>query len=208
MLAAVARQERDGDGGRDEPGEERREEAGPPARSGLPFRRRALARRFGAKVLLLANDLAGEELELPARLQAELGVETGARRLIERECLGLAAGPVQRDHQLRDEALSIGVRVDVCPELADELAVATEGELRLDALLDGDEAQLLEALDLGLPPVVQADVRQGLPRQRPSASWASSAVRAWSPEAEAVDASASRAVKTRVSSSPLSTTAR
>ena len=62
------------------------------------------------------------------------------------------------------------VRADRSFELADELLVAPERELRVDAVLDRGDAQLLETGRLGRAKSSYANSTNAGPRQRPSAS--------------------------------------
>jgi hypothetical protein len=64
---------------------------------------------------------------------------------------------VERDHELRDEALAVRGLVDQPAELAHELRVATQGQIRVDAELECPRAKLVEALGLGAAVEVQRD---------------------------------------------------
>ena len=84
-------------------------------------------------------------------MEAELEIRL-PRALVDLERIGLSAGAVQGDHQLRDELLPKRVLLDELPKLAHELLVAAQRESRLSAPLECAEAELLEALDLGVRP--------------------------------------------------------
>ena len=98
----------------------------------------------------MAEDLGLKLAQLRARLDAELVDETGAGSLIHVQSLRLPARTVQRDHELAQEAFPQRVLGDEPFELADDVAVATELEVGVDSLGDGDEAELLEPPDLRL----------------------------------------------------------
>jgi hypothetical protein len=98
----------------------------------------------------VCQDAALELLELLARLDAQLVDERPARILVRLEGLGLAPRAVEREHQLGAQPLSKRMVADQRFELADHLRVVAERQLGLDALLDGRQAQLLEAGDLAL----------------------------------------------------------
>ena len=73
---------------------------------------------------LLAQDRPVQRLQLRAGLDAELVDERAARVLVRRERLGLAAGAVEREHQLRRAAARAADAADERLQLADELGRA------------------------------------------------------------------------------------
>jgi hypothetical protein len=91
--------------------------------------------------------------------------------------LGLAAGAVQREHQLRAEALAKRVLVDEAFELRDELAAETLLEVGVHASLQHVQAALVEAPDLRLGERLEAELGEGraapegerLPKERRAA---------------------------------------
>ncbi len=115
-----------------------------------------LHRRLGERSLLeqqrlvLAQDRGLERLELGAGVDAELLDQRLARRAVGGERVRLAPGAVEREHELGAGALAEWLRLDERLELGDELGVAAEREIRVDALLQHDRAELLEPCDLGL----------------------------------------------------------
>ncbi len=122
-------------------------------RAMLRFSRR-LERRFVAQDRLL------QALQLLARLEAELLRQLAPRGAVGVECLGLPARAVQREHQLAAKRLpERGARHERL-ELADELGVAPEREVGLDALLEDRQPQLLEPGDLHLREGLVREVRQ------------------------------------------------
>ena len=60
----------------------------------------------------------------------------------------MPARPVERDHQLRDEALAVRVLPDERAELGDDADMAAELQLRVELLLERPQAKLLEAIRL------------------------------------------------------------
>ena len=70
--------------------------------------------------------------------------------LVGLERLCLAAGAVERDHELAAEALAQRILLHEAFELHDHTRVLSEGELGLDSGLDRCQAKLLEAADLAL----------------------------------------------------------
>jgi hypothetical protein len=109
--------------------------------------RDSLSRR--PKPRLLTDDLSRQALELLARLETEIVVEGAARSLIDVECVRLATRAVERDHELPDEVLAVGALLDEAPELAYDLRVASQGQIRVDADLERPRPKLVEALHLG-----------------------------------------------------------
>ena len=89
-------------------------------------------------------------MQRPAGLDPELLDQRPARVAVDVERLGLATRAVEREHELAAQALAQRVLGDQRLELADELGVAAERELGVDALLERRHAQLLEARDLRL----------------------------------------------------------
>ena len=97
--------------------------------------------------------LEDRALELPQRLaglDAELLDERPARALVDGERVGLAAGAVERQHQLAADALAQWLLGDEALELADELDVAPERELRVGAVFERRQPQLLQPQRLEL----------------------------------------------------------
>ena len=71
-----------------------------------------------------------------------------SRRRVAVERLGLSPQTVERQHQLRLQALAQRVGVREALELGQKVEISLELELRLEPLLERDQAQLLEALGL------------------------------------------------------------
>ena len=88
------------------------------------------------------------------------------------ESLRLTARAIEGEDVLAAEALQQRVLGDEELKLTDQLCVAAEGEVGVDAFLHGIEAELLEPTDLGLRPRVEGEVeKRRSPRvQGPSAA--------------------------------------
>src|SRR6266545_2682971 len=93
---------------------------------------------------VLAQDCLLELLERLAGLDPELIDERAAGLPVRGKSFGLAPAAVQGKHQLRAKALAQRMSRGECLELADDLRVAAEDQVGLDAILDCGEAQLLE----------------------------------------------------------------
>ena len=97
-------------------------------------------------------------LEVGARLEPEIVVEPTPRLLVDLERLRVPSAAIEREHELRDEALAVRVLRDELLELADRLLVAAERELGVEAQLVRAEPQLLEPVGLGAPCRRERDV--------------------------------------------------
>ena len=113
--------------------------------------------RAGVKAGILLQDRPLKFAENRTRLEPVVGerVACFAERV---ECVLLPACAVQREHQLAVAPLSRRLDLDECLELADQLAGATQHELRFDSLLFRLVAQLLEAGDLLLGEGVEREI--------------------------------------------------
>ena len=107
---------------------------------------RAPARASSSGDLLEHQPL--EPPQLLARLEPELVGEEGARVAVGGERVGLAPAAVEREHQLAAQALAQRVRGDELLQLGDELGVAAEREVGLDAPLEHGEPLLAQPLRL------------------------------------------------------------
>ena len=115
---------------------------------------------------VLDEDRPLELLQLDARLEPELVVQERPRLPVDLEPLGLPAAPVEREHQLRAEALAVRMLGGERLELRDERELAAERELGVDPLLDRRQTQLLEALHLDARERLELEVgeRPSLPQ--------------------------------------------
>ena len=89
---------------------------------------------------LLAEDGCLQALKRPARGEAELLVEGLAGLPVDLEGVSLAPGAVEGEHELSAQALTQRVVSDQGLELPDQVGRLAQGEVRLDALLDGVES--------------------------------------------------------------------
>jgi hypothetical protein len=110
---------------------------------------------------VLVEDGVLEALQTWARLDPELRDQPFPRRAVRLERLRLPAGAVQRDHQLAAQALSVGVLSGQRLQFADDGGMSAQSERRLDPLLDGEEAQLLQPPTLGAREVLEEEVGEG-----------------------------------------------
>lgn len=93
------------------------------------------------------EDLLVGLLDGGARFRAELVDEAAAQPVVDGEGLGLAAGPVQGQHEPPVEALAEGVFRRQGAERGDGLVVAAEPEFGVEAPFEGLEAGLRELVD-------------------------------------------------------------
>ena len=112
------------------------------------------------KVRLLADDLPREALKLLARPEAEIVFQVAPRPLVDLEGLDVATRAIERDHELRDEALAIRRFLDQPAQLSHELGMAAKGQIRVDADLERPRAKLVETLGLRTALQVQRHIRE------------------------------------------------
>ena len=122
------------------------------SRSQPPRRRGVWKRRRDVQLRILIEDRSFEAAQFRPRLDGELLDQSGSRRPIGVQSVRLPARAVEREHELAAQALRQRVLGDETLELADELAVTTEREIRVDAILERGQANLLEPSDLALRP--------------------------------------------------------
>ncbi|GAA3171641.1 hypothetical protein GCM10020001_117860 [Nonomuraea salmonea] len=99
-------------------------------------------------------------LDLARRFDAELGDQPLAGGAVGVECLGLAAGAVERQHELGAEVLAQRVGHDQLDQLVDHVVVAAQVEQRVDAGLEGLEPDLHQAGHLGPQQRLGGDVAE------------------------------------------------
>ena len=102
-------------------------------------------------------------LELPqplARLDPELLDQRPARVLVGLQRVRLPVRPVQREHQLRAQALPVRMLVHQPLQLGDHLSVPAQRELGVDRLLGSGHAQVLEPGYLRLRERLVCQVRE------------------------------------------------
>lgn len=76
----------------------------------------------------------------------------------------MPAGAVQRGHELRAEALSVGMLLGDRLQLADEGRVTAETEVGVDALFEHGQPQLLEPFQVDSCRASRATSSSGRPR--------------------------------------------
>jgi hypothetical protein len=99
---------------------------------------------------VVAQNQALELPQLGARRQSELVAQEPARLPVGGERIGLAAGAVQREHQLSSQPLLQRRGGDQPLQLHDDLGSTAERKLRVDPLHIRRQTQLLQAPDLGV----------------------------------------------------------
>jgi hypothetical protein len=97
---------------------------------------------------VLPQDRLFELLECLLRIEPKLVHQPRSSLLVHREGVGLTPSAVEHDHQQRRRPLTERLVPDECLELADDLGMAPERQIDLEALLERHEPQLLEAADL------------------------------------------------------------
>lgn len=112
---------------------------------------------------VLAEDRPLELLQRAARLQTELLAQQLSRAAVGGERIGLATRPVEGQHQLATQPLLQRVDCDEGFELGDQVGDVTDREVCLDPVLHRGEPELLQASDLVLRELEQAQVGQGGP---------------------------------------------
>ena len=100
--------------------------------------------------VVLAENRGLELAQLRAGIDAKLLDEGLACSAVGSERVRLATRAVEREHELRAGALAQRLGLDERLELGDELGVTAQCQVGIDALLDDDGSQLLEARDLRL----------------------------------------------------------
>ena len=97
------------------------------------------------------------------RLDAELLDEAAASGVERRQGVGLSSGAIQREHLQLHQALLEGMGDDHGLELAEQLAVATQLEVKLDPLNDRAQPLLLKPGALGGQHTVRRHAAERLP---------------------------------------------
>ena len=133
--------------------------------------------RAGVEVGVMAQDHVLELPQLGARGQAELVAQQRARLPVGGERVGLAAGAVEREHELGAQALLKRGRGDQALERSDRLGGVPQSQLGVDPFHLGQQAKLLQTSYLGLHVLHGAQVgeRRAAPERSPSPSRADAA---------------------------------
>jgi hypothetical protein len=130
--------------------------------------RRDADRRRRHERRVVREDRALELAQPLAGLDAELGDERATGLLVGLERVGLAIAAVEREHQLRAQALAVRVLADQALERADDIGVLAEREARVDELLERGHVKLLEPADLALRETLVREVgeRRAAPQRQ------------------------------------------
>src|SRR5262245_27302897 len=128
------------------PGDDTRADQQRPPTPGL-CRERGGRRRGCAERGVLTQDRLLKLPQRGTRLDAELVEERTARVAVDLERIGLTSAPIQGSHQLRAQPFTERMLIDELAELADKCVVTAEREIRVDAILERCEPQLLEPVD-------------------------------------------------------------
>jgi hypothetical protein len=94
----------------------------------------------------MLEDPALELLELRSRFKAQLTCEPSSTGLERVEGLRLAAGSIEREHQLCERTLAERLLMDEAFDLRNEIGRSSEHQVSFDSLLERSEALLLESL--------------------------------------------------------------
>src|SRR4051812_15517316 len=111
----------------------------------------------------MAEDGALEVAKLRPRFEAEFRRQQPSTRLVDLECVRMAAAAVESEHELAPETLAKRVLGDQPLKVRKHLAMARELELHLDTVLERGQPQLLEPRDLGLSERVVCNIQKGRP---------------------------------------------
>lgn len=112
---------------------------------------------------VLEQDLLFELHELASRFDAELLIEGLSDGLEDAQCLGLATGAVQRQHEGGVQTLPQRVLFDLHLDLRDDPVVVPSGETSCEARLSRAQPHLLESPRRTHGEVVVAEVGEGIP---------------------------------------------
>ncbi len=122
---------------------------------------------------ILFEDRELQLAQLGSRVDAELLGEDRARTLVGTQGVTLPAGAIQRGHELRPEPFAQRMGLHGCFQLADQLGVAAEQQVRLDAVLERREARFFEARDYRASELVlgELDERRAAPQRERAAQY-------------------------------------
>jgi hypothetical protein len=108
----------------------------------------------------LGEDRSLELAQALAWLDAKLIDELAPGVLVGLQRVGLPVAAIQREHQLGAQPFPVGLLGDQRLERSHNLGLETQGELRLDELLERSDSQVLQASDLGLREVLAGELSQ------------------------------------------------
>ena len=140
-------------------GEDARREA--PRVDGQGRTRPVVAGRRDRPGHLVAKDRGLQRTQPRRRLDAQPARERVVRLAIDVECVRLTLGPIERQHLLAPQPLAQGMLLHERLQLADELPVASAGQVGVEAIAEAGVPEVLEPRDLRLG--------EPLPGRRPPA---------------------------------------
>jgi hypothetical protein len=115
----------------------------------------------------MAENPTLELLELQARLETKVVNQVAACLLQRCKRIGLSPGPIERDHQLSNQSLPVGIRGDKTLENRHELSALTRRESSFDQRLLCCESAFFESDRLGGRERLEKQVSEsGPPPQR------------------------------------------
>jgi hypothetical protein len=101
--------------------------------------------------------------QLRRGVDAELFRQDGPGPLVGQQRIGLSAGPVQGQQQLRPKPLPQRLLAHQPLQLGHQLPVAPQPQIGLNAILHGHQAQLAKPVSLGGAKVAVQELLEGLP---------------------------------------------
>ncbi len=126
--------------------------------------------RFDVERRVVAENCALELLESVARVDPEIFGEHQARPLVGVQGLGLAAGSVERKHEMAMQPFPVAVFGNERSQLGHEVRVAAKSQVGFDPVFEGGKTELLQACSLGLREGLGGEVSSAGPRHSASAS--------------------------------------
>src|SRR4030095_16635068 len=99
---------------------------------------------------------------------AELVAEEPAHPLVGAQSVGLAATAIQSQHQLRPQTLAVGMRGHEAFELAAQRGVTPELKIRLDAILEHGDPEVVEMDGCGVQVLLvgELSIRSAAPQRK------------------------------------------
>jgi len=126
-------------------------------------RRRLVGARGRRDQRIVAENRLLELPELGAWLDAELLDQLGPSRSIRLQRVGLTARAIEGEHQLGSQPLAERVACDDASQLGDDLFVPAQREVRIEAVGEGAQVKLVEALGFETECRRKPDVTEGRP---------------------------------------------
>ena len=121
------------------------------------------SRRHPGEPRVLVEYMVCEQAKVRTRLDAKFLDEVATHPLVGLQRFRLAAGPIEGEHELTAQALTISVAVGQDFELADKIRMSPQSEVRLEPLLQAGQAQLLQPPGFSLRERLVHHVGEGEP---------------------------------------------